>query len=86
MPTITEILPSGTTALPSSNVVLEQGGVATLVMRGTAGLEVEFLAGGATWVPFGSLSVDNRVRQVSGPGTYRVVRNAGVAAAADSVA
>lgn len=86
MPIITNILASGTTAAPSTTVVLDQGESNTFIMRGTGGLEIQILADDGEWVQFGSLSRSEPVRQLFGPGSYRAVRNEGPVTAADSVA
>lgn len=81
----TEILALGSTPLPSAVVVVDQGATNTLILRSTddrAGLEIEIQTTDG-WVAFGSLSAANKVTQVSGPGTYRLMRNAGNNAAAD---
>lgn len=79
----TEILASGTTQASSSDFTLADGASANLIMRGSAVIQIE-IAASTGYVTIGFLDNQYPVKTVSGPGTFRVTRQAsGTAAAVD---
>ena len=75
----TTLLASDTTAAQSSTFTLGDGETATLILTGNGTVAVE-IAAASGYVIAGSLDLQYRVKNISGPGTYRINRTVNPAA------
>lgn len=69
----TVLLASGTTAAQSSTVVLADGASATLIMVGNGTIQIQ-ISSASGYVTAGYLDSQYPVKNIAGPGTYRVSR------------